>query len=204
MNKTDEQVNGKVLLGITGSVAAVLASKLTCQLMEKRFDTQVIATENSFYFTGWRGAFNVTAHGVNFNVPVLSDNHEFPNDTYERNQAIPHIDLGLWADALVIAPLDCLTLGKMSHGLPDNLLVATYMAWPREKPIILAPAMNTRMWTHPATQENLVKLRQRHLLLSVVNPVSKLLACGETGVGAMAGISDIVEAVEVALQLGRH
>ena len=194
---SEDTVRANVLLGITGSVAATLAPKLTAAFVEARFDTRVIATDNSFYFTGWRGAFNITAHEVNFNVPVLSDNHEFPNETYVKGQPIPHIDLGLWADVLVIAPLDCLTLGKMAHGLPDNLLVSTYMAWPREKPIVIAPAMNTRMWFHPATQANVVLLEVRHdSLLEIVGPVAKQLACGETGIGAMADIDDIVHTVE--------
>ena len=140
------------------------------------------------------------ACGMRFPVKVYTRQDEFTGQGYQKNQAVTHIDLGVWADVLLIAPVDALTIGKMANGLPDNLVASTYLAWPMEKPIILAPAMNTRMWEHPAVQENIAKLRKWHQdCLTLFVPVTKRLACGETGVGAMADIGDIVRAVEFYL-----
>jgi phosphopantothenoylcysteine decarboxylase len=99
----------------------------------------------------------------------------------------------------LIAPLSANTLAKMAHGICDNFLCCIARAWPKEKPVVLAPAMNTEMWIDPITDEHFVALRKRFHKLTVVEPESKLLACGDTGVGAMARIECIVEAIEIIM-----
>ena len=134
-----------------------------------------------------------------------------------------HIELRRWAEVLVIAPLDANTLAKLAAGLADNCLTCVWRAWDPNRPVILAPAMNTLMWEHPLTAQHLRRLAIDHgaggawaspkasehldleeLLdwinkscpkLHIVPPVSKRLACGDVGVGAMAAVTEILKAV---------
>ncbi len=97
-----------------------------------------------------------------------------------------------WASALVIAPLDANTLAKIANGICDNLATCIARAWPvGQKPMFIAPAMNTAMWEHPITETHLSTLRSWGV--KVINPVVKTLACGDKGVGAMASRVDIVQ-----------
>jgi phosphopantothenoylcysteine decarboxylase len=137
-------------------------------------------------------------------IPVIgySDEDEWLWETI--GDKVLHIDLKDWADILVIAPLTANTLAKMANGLCDNLLTCICRAW-RDKTIVLAPAMNTDMWNHPLTGQHLSDLqkhymtRLRHpmqrLNVFVVDPVEKKLACGTTGIGAMASVDSIVQVV---------
>lgn len=105
-----------------------------------------------------------------------------------------HIQLADWADVLVFAPLSANSLAKLSLGLADNLASRLFRAWNIcEKPVIIAPAMNTKMWTHPATATHIETLCGWGAIL--VKPVSKMLACGDVGVGAMASVGDILTAI---------
>ena len=140
----------KILLGITGSVAATLTPQLVTALRATGHNVQVVATKSSLYF------FDPTALGVR----VWRDADEWPGKRYVRDQEIPHIELRKWADVLVIAPLSANTLARIAHGQCDNLLTSVTRAWDRTKPIILAPAMNTMMWEHPATSEHLAVLHR--------------------------------------------
>lgn len=178
----------KILLGVTGSVAAKLTPRVAKALQEIG-DVKIIATKPSLYF--WKRD-DVSAE-------VWTDEMEWVGDGYVKDQEIPHIALGDWADILVVAPLTANTLAKMALGFSDNLLTCLYTAWPVEKPIVIAPAMNTRMWNNETVGGHIAKLHKgptRHL---VASPVRKRLACGTTGVGAMADIDDIVKAVKAAL-----
>lgn len=106
-----------------------------------------------------------------------------------------HIQLAEWADVLVFAPLSANSLAKLALGLADNLACRLFRAWDiSEKPVIVAPAMNTKMWTHPATAGHIETLCSWGTVL--VKPVSKMLACGDVGVGAMASVGDILSAIE--------
>jgi phosphopantothenoylcysteine decarboxylase len=102
--------------------------------------------------------------------------------------------LAAWADILVFAPLSANTLAKLALGLCDNLATEVARSWSIGKALILAPAMNTKMWAHPATGKQLDTL-QGFGNVAVIAPVSKKLACGDTGVGAMASVQDICDAV---------
>ena len=176
----------KILLGITGSVAATLAPKLV-QALQDIGDLQVVATESALHFWTPSGAGH----------RCWRDSDEWPSGGHRRGNEMPHIALGDWADLLVVAPLTANTLAKMAHGLADNLLTSLYLAWPR-RPVILAPAMNTRMLESVQVQSHLAVVRARpgHI---VVDPVEKRLACGTTGFGAMADIGAVVEAVRLCL-----
>src|SRR5439155_25384267 len=91
---------------------------------------------------------------------VILDEDEWPGERYRRGDAVLHIELRRWAEVLLIAPLDANTLAKLALGLTDNCLTCVYRAWERARPVLLAPAMNTLMWEHPATQRQLVQIAQ--------------------------------------------
>lgn len=169
-----------ILLGVTGSVAATLTPDLVTSLQEIG-EVRVVSTEAARHFFN---AEDVSAH-------VLTDADEWHGE-YARGQDILHIELRKWAHVLVIAPLSANTLAKLAAGQCDNLLTSVVRAWEMDKPIVLAPAMNTHMWNHPATGEHLQRLKQWHgRQLRIVDPVEKTLACGDVGVGALAPIRRI-------------
>lgn len=111
-----------------------------------------------------------------------------------RGDPVLHIDLVKWADVFIIAPLDANSLGKISSGICDNLLLCTVRAWDLKKPLFFAPAMNTKMWNHPVTAEQITKLQGWGY--TQIPPISKLLMCGDEGVGAMAEVLAIVDAIK--------
>ena len=176
----------KLLVGVTGSIAAKYTVKLVNAIITRIPDVvlRVIATEHGLYFFDRE----------KIPVLVMNDKYEWPEAGYTKGDPVPHIDLGDWADELLIAPLTADTLSDMAHGKANKFLTSTVLAWPLEKPMILAPAMNTRMWQNPITQENLQKV-QKVYRAQIVGPVVGRLACGTVGVGAMADINDIVSAV---------
>lgn len=179
----------RVLLGVTGSVAARLTPTLVHLLQEAGHEVQVVATSASMHF------FNTKE----VNAPVNTDEEEWT--TYAVNGRVLHIDLRNWADVLLIAPLCANTLSKLAHGASDNLLTCIARAWEIGKPLVVAPAMNTLMWNHPATAEHLVALRRWHgVHLTVIDPVTKTLFCGETGVGALAPLPHIIGSLEAAFK----
>lgn len=188
----------KVVLGVTGSVSAKLTPKLIIALLSAGHEVQVVATQKSLYF------WNLDL--VPESVKVWTDEDEWPEGSYQDGALIPHIELVKWADVLLIAPLSKNTLFKIAYGGADNLLTCLAAAWwtldetgqEPPKPIVIAPAMNTRMWLHPSTGEQLIKLDEMYLnRLVYIEPANRTLACGETGYGALADISDIVEAISI-------
>jgi phosphopantothenoylcysteine decarboxylase len=132
----------------------------------------------------------------------------YATDTTERatwsqlGDPVLHVRLRNWADAAVIAPLSANTLGKLSNGLCDNLVTCVARAWPvKMKPFVVAPAMNTAMWKHPISEVQLEVLRREEFGCTVVEPVPKMLACGDYGVGGMASAKEIVRTVLQELQV---
>jgi phosphopantothenoylcysteine decarboxylase len=175
----------KVLLGVSGSVAAIRASALTRALISAGNEVKVVITESAKYFcSGWGGG-----------VLVYEDSHEWSGEYKLHESRVLHIDLREWADVFLIAPLTANTLGKLANGLADNLLTSVARAWDMNKFVFLAPAMNTNMWEHPATNEHLLKLVKWNPSLVIIPPIKKMLACGTEGMGAMAEIETIVETV---------
>lgn len=177
-----------VLLGVTGSVAAIRTPELVAALGEAGHAVRVVATEAACYF------FDPAA------VPNLyRDADEWPGSHYQRGDPVLHIELRRWAAVLLIAPLDANTLAKLAAGLCDNCLTCVWRAWDVARPVVLAPAMNTHMWQHPLTARHLASVREladavgQRLVL--VGPIEKMLACGDIGTGAMAAVTDLVAAV---------
>ena len=197
----------KILLGVTGSVAATRTPRLTQALLASGYDVRVVATERSLYF------FEPTECPC----PVVRDTDEWANDRYQRGDAVPHIELRNWAELLVIAPIDANTLAKLAVGLCDNALTCVWRAWDMAKPIMLAPAMNTTMWEHPFTAKHLRvigadfgaghvpghlalpdlirQINDRSKRMQIIAPIVKELACGDVGIGAMAEVDDIVQQI---------
>lgn len=175
----------KVLLGVTGSVATTLVSKIYQAIIVAGFEVKIVATEKSLFF--WNEA----------DVPgeVLFDKDEWISGHYMKNDLVPHIELREWADIFLVAPLSANTMAKMANGICDNLLTTIACAWPKNKPVIIAPAMNTMMWKNSITEANLDKLKER-FDLHLVPPQAKLLACGEQGEGALADIQKIINEVK--------
>ena len=183
----------KVLLGVTGSVAAKLTTKTVKALQNAGHEVNVVITEAAKHFISY-----------DFDCPIWKDVDEFPI-RYDRvnddgSMMIPHIYLKDWADVLVVAPLTANTLAKIANGIADNLLTCTIRAWQPNKPIVVAPAMNTDMWMHPVTKQHLNQLSKFYgEYLTVCNPISKKLACGVQGIGALCNISDLVLAVQTSI-----
>lgn len=174
----------RILLGLTGSVATIVADRLVAQLLNEQCSVQCIVTQSAQYFL----------QPPELSIPVWKDQDEWPSGGYHRGDKILHIDLREWADMLLIAPLSANTLAKMATGICDNLLTSVIRAWTPTKPMILAPAMNTTMWEHPLTRQHLNILSQWYNL-HVIPPISKVLACGDFGEGALAEVETIVATV---------
>jgi phosphopantothenoylcysteine decarboxylase len=209
-----------VLLGVTGSVAAIYTRNLFDALRSAGHQVRVVATRSALYFFE-PAQLEPRQSGVRNCDIVVLDEDEWPGNRYERGDPVLHIELRRWADVLVIAPCDANTLGKLALGICDNCLTCVYRAWDRARPIVLAPAMNTMMWEHPATLRHLLQiagdvagntpppLRDAAALqswldatgagLRFIMPVVKQLACDDVGVGAMASAETIVATVDRAL-----
>ena len=208
-----------ILLGVTGSVAAIKTPDLFAELQRLGHAVKVVATEAALYF--FDPATLDPAHPVRNPDGVVLDEDEWPGREdgrrYQRTDKVLHIELRRWADLLLIAPLDANTLAKLANGLSDNCLTCVWRAWDLTRPAVLAPAMNTLMWQHPATVrhlsllaadagmepppglalDELVEWINGHCArLRVVAPISKRLACDDVGVGAMAEIAEIAAVVE--------
>jgi phosphopantothenoylcysteine decarboxylase/phosphopantothenate--cysteine ligase len=171
----------KVVLGVTGSIAAYKACELVRLLVKRGDDVHVVMTEHARAFVT-----PLTFQTLSRN-PVECDLFADPQDWKPG-----HISLAAAADLVVVAPATANVLAKMAHGLADDLLTATLLA--TRAPVFVAPAMNDGMWEHPATQENLATLRSRGV--TVIEPAAGELACGTEGKGRMADPADIISAVK--------
>ncbi len=187
----------RVLVGVSGGIAAYKAVELVRLLGKAGHAVRVIQTETSERFVG-----RATFEGIT-GAPVLSDDFErdpargaFPGDEPADHAAISHLELVRRADVFAVAPASANTLAKLAHGLADNLLTSAALAV--EAPLVLAPAMNDRMWEHPATRENIETLRRRGA--RIVEPGrGRLASKGEWGVGRLAEPPEILAAVEGVL-----
>eukprot|EP00667_Euglena_gracilis_P022365 EG_transcript_24883 len=169
-----------LLVGASGSVATIKLGELV-RLLQPHFEVQVVMTSSALHFA------DSGTLAANLGVPIHTDSGEWAQ-WQRKGDPVLHIDLMNWADGLLIAPLSANTLAKIAHGLADNLLTCIVRAWPvgraASKPVVVAPAMNTRMWDHPFTARQL-RVLQEELGFHVVAPIVKVLACGEYGAGAM-------------------
>ena len=181
----DELVkNAHILLGVTGSIAAYKAAELVRLFKKEGCEVSVMMTASAAKFVG-----ALTFHAVS-GRPVATGRFEDLSDG-----AFPHIDLGRQADIMVIAPCTANVAAKIAHGIADDIVTSTVLA--RDIPLVIAPAMNNRMWDNPATRENVALLRGRDI--HVLDVGHGELACGTVGSGRMLEPPEIVSAVKELL-----
>lgn len=159
-----------IILGVTGSIAAYKTAALASMLKKQKADVTVILTKNATNFIN-----PITFEELTGNKCLV--------DTFDRNfqHSVEHISLARWADVFLIAPASANVIAKAAHGLADDMLTTTFLAC--ECPKIVAPAMNTRMYRNPITQDNLALLRKYQT--EVIKPAKGYLACGDVGEGKM-------------------
>lgn len=171
-----------VLHGLTGSVASTLKDKIRREYIAQNIKVSFMETDSAEHFTNSKAGATITY------------NTEWEWHLYHKDKIVLHIELVKNKDVLVIAPLSANTLAKIAHGICDNLVTCVARAWDFNKPFIVAPAMNTNMWNHPITKEHLDKISSWGV--KIVPPVEKTLFCGDTGIGAMANIDDIIKLIK--------
>jgi phosphopantothenoylcysteine decarboxylase len=213
-----------ILLGVTGSVAAIKTPELVRALRAGDHAVKVVATDAALYF------FDPTvldpSRVLRNPDVVIVDEDEWPGKAdgqrYHRGDPVRHVELRRWADLFLVAPLDANTLAKFAGGLCDNCLTCVWRAWDPARPIVLAPAMNTFMWQHPLTRRHLralaadfgaghvpghlddaatmAQINARSRTFRVIGPQVKELACGDVGTGGMADLPELVAAVDELLR----
>ena len=171
----------KVVLGITGSIAAYKSCLIIRALVKHGAEVQVVITP-----AGKEFITPITLSALT-HKPVVSEFFSQRDGTWNS-----HVDLGLWADAMLIAPATASTIGKMANGIADNMLITTYLSM--KAPVFIAPAMDLDMYAHPSTQKNLETLKSygNH----IIEPQSGFLASGLEGKGRMEEPENIVKALD--------
>ena len=170
-----------IILGITGSIAAYKAAYIIRGLVKKGAEVQVVITPSGKEFITPLTLATLSSH------PVISEFFSNRDGTWNS-----HVDLGLWADAMLIAPATASTIGKMANGIADNMLVTTYLSC--KAPVFVAPAMDLDMFAHPTTQQNLDRLRS--FGNRIIEPASGELASHLVGKGRMEEPDKIIEVLE--------
>lgn len=173
-----------VVLGITGSIAAYKMANVASTLIKRGADVHVIMTENATKFI----------HPITFETLT---NHKCLVETFDRNFQfhVAHVSLAKQADVMLVAPASANVIGKMAHGIADDMLTTTVLAC--KAPILVAPAMNTNMLENAIVQENIEYLRQHGM--TIIQPDAGRLACGDTGSGKLAKEETLIEYIEYAL-----
>ena len=171
-----------VLIGVTGGVAAYKTCEVVRRLVERGRDVRCALTPDAERFIGPQLLGALTRRPVLDDRPVLDGSY-------------PHLDAARAAAVVCIAPCTANTLAKLAWGLADNVVTQSALSTPA--PLLVAPAMNVRMWEHPATQANAARLRERGV--AFVGPAAGALAEGEQGIGRMAEPAEIVAAIEALL-----
>jgi phosphopantothenoylcysteine decarboxylase / phosphopantothenate---cysteine ligase len=176
--------NKKIVLGVTGGIAAYKSAELIRLLKKKNCEVKVVMTKSAMEFV------------TPLTYQTLSQNtvyHEMFNQ--EQELQIGHITLARWADFILVAPASANIIAKMANGIADDLLSTVCLA--SKVPVIISPAMNEGMWLNPATQDNIATLKSRKI--SIIGPDSGFQACGDMGSGRMLSPHDIVKGVEYLL-----
>ncbi|MFW5457579.1 phosphopantothenoylcysteine decarboxylase [Streptococcus hyovaginalis] len=176
-----------ILLAVSGSISAYKAADLTSQLSKFGYQVHVLMTEAATQFI------------TPLTLQVLSK-HPVHLDVMEEKVAdrINHIDLGKAADLFILAPASANTIAHLANGFADNMVTATALALPNHIPKLFAPAMNTKMYDHPATQANIERLKT--FGYREIEPKSAVLACGDIGRGALADVDILVKIIEETLR----
>ncbi len=177
---TQSLVGQRILLCVCGGIAAYKAIELVRRLREAGAEVQVAMTENAKRFVGAASLQAVSG------APVRDSLWDAAAEA-----AMGHIELARWADRILVAPATASTLARLAHGFADDLVTTLCLA--TDAPVVIAPAMNNRMWSHPATQANLATLQARGV--AMIGPAHGAQACGEFGPGRLSEPSDIVAAL---------
>lgn len=184
---TNPNAGPRILLALTGGIAAYKSAELARRFIKAGCDVQVVMTASAQRFIGAQTFQALTGKPVRASLWDEA-----------AEAAMGHIELARWPDAIVIAPATANTLAKIAHGLADDLLTTLVLA--TDKPVFVAPAMNRLMWAHAATQANMATLRARGV--RVIGPGSGEQACGEVGEGRVAEPEEVAKAVLAALAHG--
>lgn len=160
----------KILFNITASIAAYKSAYLISKLVQNGFEVQVVVTESSLNFIGTATLEGLTGKPVMMNM-------------FDSGKMMSHINLIKWADLIIICPASANTINKMANGIADNLVTSLYLAYTGDKPFLVAPAMNTAMYKHPATQKSLRELE--NFGVKILPTVEGYLACGDVGEGKL-------------------
>jgi phosphopantothenoylcysteine decarboxylase/phosphopantothenate--cysteine ligase len=164
----------RLLLGVTGGIAAYKACDLTSLAVKAGHEVRVVMTESAARFVG-----PLSFEGLCGTPPMVGTEHLDPG------AAMNHIQWAKWAQVCCVAPLTANSLARMAGGFADDALSTLLLALPARVPVVLGPAMNTEMWNHPAVQANMDKVLKTGRAY-LVEPVRKRLACGDIGPGALA------------------
>ena len=179
--------NYKILFKITGSIAVYKSAALISKLVQSECEVRIVVSENALKFIG-----TATLEGLT-GSPVYTD-------SFAPDQVMSHIDLVKWADLTILCPATANTINKMANGIADNLLTSLFLAHDWSKPYLVAPAMNTLMYNHPATQQSLKKLSSWGIQIL---PVAEgYLACGDTGRGKLLEPEEIYRRIMEELEKG--
>lgn len=167
----------KIVLGITGSIAAYKACLIIRGLIKQGAEVQTVITP-----AGKEFITPITLSALT-HKPVISEFFSQRDGTWNS-----HVDIGLWADTMLIAPCTASTIGKMANGIADNMLITTYLSM--KAPVFVAPAMDLDMFAHPSTQQNIKRLQSYGNI--IIEPQSGFLASGLEGKGRMEEPEEIV------------
>ena len=195
-NSTDNRSKAgsrlNIILGISGSVAAVKGPELALKLSEAA-DVKIVMTQRGKYFWNLAETYDRETYNTFIkrkDINVYEDKDEW--DVYKTvgKDEVLHIELRRWADIMVIAPASANTIAKLAQGMCDNLLTCIARAWDfKNNKLVICPAMNTMMWDHPFTASHLNSLNG--IGCAIIEPQEKKLACGDIGKGALQDIDVI-------------
>ncbi|HUX91924.1 MAG TPA: bifunctional phosphopantothenoylcysteine decarboxylase/phosphopantothenate--cysteine ligase CoaBC [Gallionellaceae bacterium] len=180
----EQTIDKRIVLGLTGGIAAYKAAELTRLLIKQGLAVQVAMSESACHF------ITPTTMQALSGKPVLTSQWD------DSGNGMAHINLSRAADAIVIAPATADFIAKLAHGLADDLLSTLCLA--RNCPLLIAPAMNKQMWESPATQRNITQLKADGVI--VLGPESGVQACGEEGLGRMLEAEQLAQAILASLQ----
>jgi len=180
----------KILIQLTGSIAAYKSCSLISRLVQNGFDVKTVSTQSAFQFVGAATLEGLTGH------PVLSDDPGL-SGVFTRGAMMDHIHLVKWADLILLCPATANSINKLAQGIADDWIGAIFMSNNFKKPYWIAPAMNTQMYQHPATQASLKRLKEWGA--TVFETESGTLACGDEGEGRLINPDAIYDRIRAAL-----
>ena len=173
----------RITLAVTGSIASYKAADLVSNLKKQGHSVTVLMTQAATAFIQPL-TFQVLSQNI-VHLDVMQE--PYPDK-------VNHIELGKETDLFIIVPATANTIAKLAHGIADNMVAATALALPHYVPKLVAPAMNTKMYDHPATQANLKTIENYGY--TIISPRNSLLACGDTGRGALADLETILKEIK--------